>query len=128
MGSVSGVPDAYIVIDNGTASDEEACEIKPSWGAAVCRGDFGRLSLGGGFGFGGGAPVPECDGRWLVVPGFTTAAAGAEQSSLAALRDASDTSYCKDDDTLWVKLVVANTGGGGGRGGLGGGTSIEVSR
>jgi hypothetical protein len=49
-GSVSGVPGAYIVIDNGIASDEEACEIKPSWGAAVCEGDFGRLHLGGGIG------------------------------------------------------------------------------
>ena len=57
-GSVSGVPNSYIVIDNGIASDDEACEIKPSWGAAVCRGDFGRLSVGGpggpgGPGFGG---------------------------------------------------------------------------
>src|SRR5690606_36630827 len=208
-GSVSGVPNAYIVIDNGIASDEEACEIKPSWGAAVCRGDFGRLSVGGaggggfggfaGFGgpgggagpgaapgrggaapaaaatprgaagagaaasggsapragapagpgggfagFGGAAAEPvvlsrngkefqysgqttirsgaevrvdtaresvsltlsEMDhGSWVIfeLPGFTTAAAGTEQRSLAALRDASDTSYYKDGDTLWVK-------------------------
>jgi cell migration-inducing and hyaluronan-binding protein len=71
------------------------------------------------------------------LPGFTTAAAGAEQASLAALREASETSYYKDDDTLWVKLVVAEagnaaasgaSGGPGGPGGVGGGTSIEVSR
>jgi cell migration-inducing and hyaluronan-binding protein len=171
-GSVGGVPDSYIVIDNGIASDEEACEIKPSWNAAVCQGDFGRLSLGGGFGFGGGAAADPIvlsrngrqfefagqttirsgaevtvdtaresvpltlsamdDGSWVVfeLPGFATAAEGAEQSSLAALRDASDTSYYKDGDTLWVKLVVANTGGegGGGPGGFGGGTSVDVSR
>jgi hypothetical protein len=30
-GSVSGIPGAYIVIDNGIASHEEACEMKPSW-------------------------------------------------------------------------------------------------
>jgi cell migration-inducing and hyaluronan-binding protein len=73
------------------------------------------------------------NGSWVVfeLPGFTTAAAGAQQSSLAALRDARDTSYYKNGDTLWVKLVVANAGGGGGRGGpggFGGGTSIDVSR
>jgi cell migration-inducing and hyaluronan-binding protein len=170
-GSISGVPDSYIVIDNGIASDEEACEIKPSWNAAVCQGDMGRLSLGGGFGFGfGGGPAPEPivlsrngrefdyrgqatirsgaevtvntareavplslsamdDGSWVIfeLPGFATAAAGAEQGSLAALRDASDTSYYKDDDTLWVKLVVDNSGGGGG-GPFGPQTSIDVSR
>jgi cell migration-inducing and hyaluronan-binding protein len=57
-GSASGVPDSYIVIDNGIANDDEACELKPSWGAAVCVGDMGRLSLGGGFFFGGG-PVED---------------------------------------------------------------------
>jgi hypothetical protein len=59
------------------------------------------------------------NGSWVVfeLPGFTTAAAGAEQGRLAALRDARDTSYYKDGDTLWVKLVVANAGAGGGPGG-----------
>jgi cell migration-inducing and hyaluronan-binding protein len=70
------------------------------------------------------------NGSWVVfeLPGFTTAAEGAEQASLAALRNAGDTSYYKDGDTLWVKLVVANAGDQGGPGGLGGGTSIDVSR
>jgi cell migration-inducing and hyaluronan-binding protein len=169
-GSVSGSPDSYIVIDNGIASDDDACEIKPSWGAAVCRGDFGRLSLGGGFGF-GNAPIPDPitlsrngrqfeyagqttirsgaevkvatarasvpltltamdKGSWVIfeLPGFTSAAAGAEQSSLAALRDADETSYYKDDDTLWVKLVSEDTGREPGPGVAGGGTSINVSR
>jgi cell migration-inducing and hyaluronan-binding protein len=69
------------------------------------------------------------DGSWVVfeLPGFTSAAAGAELSSLAALRDARDTSYYKDGDTLWVKLVVEDTGDGGGPGAFGG-TSINVSR
>jgi cell migration-inducing and hyaluronan-binding protein len=66
------------------------------------------------------------------LPGFTSADSGAEQPSLDALRDASDTSYYADGDTLWVKLVVAeNTAGGGGRGGFGGfggGTSVQVTR
>jgi len=145
-GSVSGVPDAYIVINNGIAS--AGCEIKPSWGAAVCQGDVGRLHLGSTFGFGRG-PVENPvmlssnerqfeyrgettirngaqvrvdtarkslslslrlmdDGSSVIfeLPGFTTTGGGVEQSSLAALRSASDTSYYKDGDTLWVKLVV----------------------
>jgi cell migration-inducing and hyaluronan-binding protein len=68
-------------------------------------------------------------GSWVIfeLPGFTTAASGTEQNSLDALRAASDTSYFRGDDALWVKVVSA---GGGGRGGGfgGGGTSINVSR
>ena len=53
-GSVGGVPDSYIVIDNGIADDDKACELKPAWNAAVCRGDFGRVNFGGAGGPGGG--------------------------------------------------------------------------
>jgi cell migration-inducing and hyaluronan-binding protein len=150
-GSVGGIPDAYIVLDNGIASDEEACVLKPSWGAAVCQGDMGRFSVGVNVGFGNG-PITDPvmlsrNGRrfeytgtatirsgaevrvetarqslslslremdedgWVIfeLPGFTTTAGGAEQSSLDALRNASGTAYYKDDDTLWVKLVVDDT-------------------
>ncbi|MFS8607416.1 MAG: G8 domain-containing protein [Gammaproteobacteria bacterium] len=218
-GSVSGVPGAYIVIDNGIATDDEACERKPSWGAAVCKGDFGRLSIGpvggglgplsaagvtggaagrpaapapgaapapagpapsgapapggqgGGFGgFGGGAQLPpitlsrngtefqyvgqttirsgaelrvdteresvaltltEMDkGSWVIfeLPGFKKASAGKEQKSLAALRDARETSYYKDGDTLWVKLVVEESAGPSGFGPLAPRTVIDVSK
>jgi hypothetical protein len=58
-GSVSGVPNSYILIHDGVndsiAVDTEACEIKPTWNAAVCKGDIGRLKLGGGGGGLGGA-------------------------------------------------------------------------
>jgi cell migration-inducing and hyaluronan-binding protein len=60
-GSVGGVRDSYIVIDNGIADDPQNCQIKPDWNAAVCKGDFGRLQIGapgggrGGFGGRGGA-------------------------------------------------------------------------
>jgi len=168
-GSVGGVPGAYIVLDNGIASDEEACEIKPSWNAAVCKGDMGRFGVGGNFGFGNGPiedpvmlsrngrrfeytgpatirsgaevrietarkslslSVSEMDeGSYVIfeLPGFTTTAGGTEQSSLAALREANDTSYYKDGDTLWVKLVFANTGENG-PGFFGPRTSLDVSR
>jgi cell migration-inducing and hyaluronan-binding protein len=45
---------------------------------------------------------------WVVfeLPGFASAASGTQQGSLDALRKASGTSYFKDKDALWVKLVV----------------------
>jgi len=148
-GSIGGIPGAYIVIDNGIASHEDTCEIKASWGAAICKGDMGRFSIAGDFsGFqtgpitnpimlqrngkrfeyngettiGSGAELRvetardtlslslrEMDQGSFVLfelPGFATAAGGAPESSLAALRDASRTAYYKEGDTLWVKLVV----------------------
>jgi cell migration-inducing and hyaluronan-binding protein len=246
-GSLGGGPNSYVLIHDGVndsiAVDAEACEIKPDWNAAVCKGDIGRLTFGGpggpggggfgGFGGGGGAgpggaggagagggagpgavaggpaagpgaapaiagagapgapagpgaagpggppafggfgggpggapPQPpvvlsrngkdytvtgtnvragteikvtterpnlnlnvnELDkGSWLVfqLPGFTTAASGTEQSSLDALRKASETSYFKDTDALWVKVI---SNGDHGRGAPGGGTIVQVSR
>jgi cell migration-inducing and hyaluronan-binding protein len=67
-------------------------------------------------------------GSWVIfdLPGFTTAASGTEQSSLDALRKASDTSYFKDKDALWVKVV---SNGDAARGATpGSGTSLLVSR
>jgi cell migration-inducing and hyaluronan-binding protein len=63
-------------------------------------------------------------GSWVVfeLPGFNTAAAGTSQASLDALRKASETSYYKGKDALWVKVVSV---AGGGRGG---GASLVVSR
>jgi cell migration-inducing and hyaluronan-binding protein len=186
-GSVSGIPGATIVIDNGIASHEEACEIKSSWNAAICTGDMGRFSIAGNFGGFSSGPITspiilqrngrrfEYNGQTTIgsgaelrvetaretlslslgemdkgsfvifeLPEYTTAAAGTQQSSLAALKGASETSYFHDEEALWVKLVVADTdvsadpdpdrargaGGPGGRGGQGGGSrsSIDVSR
>jgi G8 domain len=221
-GSVSGIPNSYILLNDGPndsiATDAQACEIKPDWNAAVCRGDVGRLSFGGGGGFGprppgagpggpagpgavvpttvgagpgagpgaggAGAVIPitvapgagrgppqppvvlsrngrdysfnagnvragteikvtterpslnltltEMDaGSWVIfeLPGFNSAASGTQLTSLDALRKASDTSYFKDKDALWVK-VVSNGNGAQGPigGGPGGGTSLLVSR
>jgi cell migration-inducing and hyaluronan-binding protein len=65
-GSVSGVRDSFVLIndENDGIAIDDACEMKPTWNAAVCKGDFGRLAVagpgGGGVpGFGrGGAGVP----------------------------------------------------------------------
>ncbi len=71
-------------------------------------------------------------GSWVIfeLPGFKTAASGRQQSSLASLRNASETSYYKDGNSLWVKLVVAEAGGAmvANSGPLGARTSINVSR
>ena len=53
--------------------------------------------------------ISEMDlGSWVLfeLPGFTKAANGAEQASMDALRKAKETSYFRDGDALWVKLVV----------------------
>jgi hypothetical protein len=59
-GSLGGGPNSYVLIHDGVndsiATDAEACEIKPAWNAAVCQGDVGRLSFGGGGGFGARPP------------------------------------------------------------------------
>ena len=62
-GSVSGVLNSYILINdaNDVIAIDDACEIKPAWNAAVCKGDVGRMTVaapapagGGGRGPGGG--------------------------------------------------------------------------
>jgi cell migration-inducing and hyaluronan-binding protein len=52
-GSVTGVPDSFVVI-NGAIPLVDGCEVKPTWNAAVCKGDVGRMNIGAGGGGGGG--------------------------------------------------------------------------
>ncbi len=66
-GSLGGGPNSYVLINDGVndssiATDAQACENKPLWNATICKGDVGRLSVGGPGGggrgpgrFGGGA-------------------------------------------------------------------------
>ena len=66
-------------------------------------------------------------GSWVIfqLPGFATAASGTPQKSLDALRKASATSYYKDKDALWVKVVSPDSG----ELGLGGAAAtVQVSR
>jgi hypothetical protein len=48
-------------------------------------------------------------GSWVMfeLPGFSDAVSGTEQSSMDALRQANETSFFKDRDAMWVKLVAA---------------------
>jgi cell migration-inducing and hyaluronan-binding protein len=155
-GSVGGIPNSFVLINDGendsVATDETACKIQPTWNAAVCTGDIGRLFLNKPNGtmadLSAGSPVTlsrigktfkitanqsnvragtemrvnterkeislslrEMDkGSWVVfeLPGFANAASGKQQDSLEALRKATETSYFKDKDALWVKLVVTD--------------------
>jgi hypothetical protein len=61
-GTITGVRNSYIINVTGIDADE-ACEAKPTWNAVVCKGDIGRMTVGGGGGAvgfggfgGGGAP------------------------------------------------------------------------
>jgi cell migration-inducing and hyaluronan-binding protein len=186
-GSVSGVPDSYVLNndENDRVAIDDACEIKPTWNAAVCKGDYGRFAVatpGPATPGAPGAPVvvvrrPDPNapapppvvlsrngkeftlagetnvragseikvtterpavvlrlselesGSWMMfeLPGFTTAASGTSQKSLAALRKSSATSYYKGKHSLWIKVV--SSGEGARIAGPGaGGTSVEVSR
>ena len=57
-GSFGGGPESYVLINDGPndsiAVDAGACEIKPTWNAAVCKGDVGRMNIGAGGGGGRG--------------------------------------------------------------------------
>ena len=48
------------------------------------------------------------EGSWVIfeLPGFAHAASGAEQASMDALRAANETSWFRDGNALWVKLVA----------------------
>jgi hypothetical protein len=154
-GSVGGKPNSYILIhdgENDNVATDDTCKIQPTWNAAVCTGDVGRLFLnkpGGTLAqLSAGEPVTlrrngkdhkvtanqsnvrsgtemrvnterkevflsvrEMDqGSWVMfeLPGFASAASGKQQDSMEALRKASETSYFKDKDALWVKLVVTD--------------------
>jgi cell migration-inducing and hyaluronan-binding protein len=59
-GSVTGTPDSIILIndESNALAIDNACEIRPTWNAAVCTGDVGRLALAGPGGAGGFPPIP----------------------------------------------------------------------
>src|SRR5690606_35137323 len=108
-GSVGGVPGSYIVLDNGIASDDQACEIKPEWGAAVCRGDFGHFGLGPNMGF-GSAPIADPimlsrNGRRWEYTGQTTIRSGAEVR-VETGRDDLSLSLREMEDGSWVIFQV----------------------
>jgi cell migration-inducing and hyaluronan-binding protein len=59
-GTVTGVPNSFILINdepNAIAIDR-SCEVRPTWNAAVCTGDIGRLAVNAPGPAGGNPPLP----------------------------------------------------------------------
>jgi cell migration-inducing and hyaluronan-binding protein len=81
-GSITGVPNSYI-INNGSIDIDEACEVRPTWNAVVCKGDIGRMNVGGGGGavgfggFGGGGGPPGAGPARAGAPGAGAGGPGA---------------------------------------------------
>ncbi len=50
-------------------------------------------------------------GSWVIfeLPGFANAASGVKQPSMDALRQAKETAWFRDEESLWVKLVAASS-------------------
>jgi cell migration-inducing and hyaluronan-binding protein len=99
-GSVTGVPDSYILIndqDDEMAIDD-ACEVKPTWNAAVCKGDVGRFAVGTPGEGGGGVVFPPRSfngasgpGAARTAPAAPVAAAGPGAGAGPAMASASAT-------------------------------------
>src|SRR5687767_9805755 len=79
-GSLGGGPNSYVLIHDGVndsiATDTQACEIKPTWNAAICKGDVGRLNVGGPGGGGRGGGGGRAAGPGRGGPGAPGAGAG----------------------------------------------------
>jgi cell migration-inducing and hyaluronan-binding protein len=90
-GTITGVRNSYIVNITGIDVDE-ACEVRPTWNAAVCKGDIGRMNVGGGggaVGFGGfgGGGAPGAGGPARAgAPGAGAAGPGAGAPAAGAAR------------------------------------------
>jgi hypothetical protein len=192
-GSTTGIPDSYVLIhdgENDSVATDDSCKIQPTWNAAVCRGDIGRIQFairrpgptrGADLALkdvavrsAASTPVrataltppppakpitlspitlsrngkdfkitanqstvragteivvkterPEvaisltemAKDSWVVfeLPGFTNASSGKQQNNIDALRKATETSYFKGPDAVWVKLVIPTAPKGVGR-------------
>jgi cell migration-inducing and hyaluronan-binding protein len=87
-GTITGTPKSFIVNITGIDLDEN-CEVKATWNAAVCKGDIGRMTIGGGggavgfggFGGGGGPPAgPGAGPPRAAGPGAGGPPAGAARA------------------------------------------------
>src|SRR6185436_1387252 len=81
-GSLGGGPNSYVVLDTGiaAAADDKDCRIEPAWGAALCKGDLGRVTInagGAGGGRGGPGGAPGAGRGAALAPGAAAAGPGA---------------------------------------------------
>jgi hypothetical protein len=131
-GTITGIADSYIINITGIDVDD-ACEVKPTWNAAVCTGDIGRMNVGGGggalgFSFGGGAapttfeiapgggrirgtPPPSVpvvlsrNGNEFIANGATNVRAGTEYK-VSTERDSVNISVSELDAGSWVMFEL----------------------
>jgi cell migration-inducing and hyaluronan-binding protein len=127
-GSLGLGPNSFVVIHDGVnnsiAVDSEACEIKPTWNAAVCKGDVGRMSfvngrglgfdaigaggLGGGGG-GSGAALPPVilsrKGNQISIPVGTNVRANTE-FKVTTERTSMDLHLIELDAGNWVIVEI----------------------
>src|SRR4029077_8369521 len=88
-GSLGAGPNSYVVLDTGiaAAADDKDCRIEPTWGAALCKGDLGRVTISaGGAGGGRGGPgggAPGAGGAAALAPGAAAAGPGAAGPGVA---------------------------------------------
>ncbi len=123
-GSVSGVPNSYILINDGAydsiAADAQACEVKVSWNAAVCKGDVGRMNFaraaggpiaGIGAGAAGTPPAPppqimlSRNGKTYAVTQSSNVRSGTE-IKLATEEPSLNVSLTELDKGSWVILEL----------------------
>jgi cell migration-inducing and hyaluronan-binding protein len=122
-GSLGLGTSSFVVIHDGVndsiAVDEEACEIKPDWNAALCTGDVGRISFvnGGGLAFGvigaGGFGIDESlppvilsrDGYEISIPVGTNVRAGTEFKATTE-RTTMDLHMIEMDEGAWVTIEI----------------------
>jgi cell migration-inducing and hyaluronan-binding protein len=122
-GSLGMGPNSFVVINDGVndsiAVNKEACEIKPTWNAALCKGDVGRLSFvnGRGLAFGeisrGGGAAPESlppvilsyKGKQISIPVGTNVRSGMEIKATSE-RTSMDLHAIELDAGSWVILEL----------------------
>ena len=49
-GTTTGVGDSYILLhdgENNSVATDDTCKIEKTWNASVCKGDVGRMNIGG---------------------------------------------------------------------------------
>ncbi len=84
-GSLGGGPNSFVVINDGVndsiAVDAEDCQIKPSWNAALCKGDVGRMSFSNGHGLGFGT-ISRADPAEAALPPVILSRKGVKDISI----------------------------------------------
>ena len=91
-GSVTGIPNSQVLLhdgENDSVATDDTCKIQPTWNAAVCTGDIGRLNLSDSRGeFPAKVDLESRTARFALIGGLSPNAPNTPlvQSQRAALR------------------------------------------